>query len=142
MLSTSNDHNDSKDELLTLSNHKHTKPVNNIIEAWKYKGDPLTPEKIAFDHFIDIKLNKFDDLVRLNNDYLSLHEKYSRVLNDEPESVTAVYGLLKNLEKVHVAIGEVHVQLLDAKDSVQGNEIIFQRIKNISYEYDKLKEEI
>jgi len=139
--STSNHNDDSEDELLNLSNHKHTKPVNDIIEAWKYKGDPLTAEKIAFDHFIDIKLNKFDDLVRLNNDYLSLHEKYSRVLNDEPESVAAVYGLLKNLEKVHVAIGEVHVQLLDAKDPMEDKSIL-QSIKALSDDFASLKEKM
>lgn len=67
----------SEDELWKLSNDKHTKPVNGLAEAWKYKGDALIAEKIAFDCFIDLKLNKFDDLVRLNDNHMGLYEKCS-----------------------------------------------------------------
>ena len=38
--------------------------VNDIIEGWRYHGETLTQEKIAFDEFVNIGLKKFGHAAR------------------------------------------------------------------------------
>ena len=109
-------------DTLQLKKRIITKPVNDIIRSWTYKGEVMTREVIAFHDFINVRVRKFEDLVRLHDDYTMLYERYSRVLVDEPESRAAVLGLLKNVERMQVAIGQIHEQILDAKDDAEGKE--------------------
>lgn len=73
--------NNLNNELLKLKDSTSAKSINDIIESWRYNGEPLTKEKIAFDDFVDLKLDQFDDLIRLHDAYDRLLEKYSRVLS-------------------------------------------------------------
>jgi len=98
--------------------------VNTIIDQWKYTGDPLKKQIIAINDFINIKLNVFEDLARIQNDYESLIEVYLRVLVDQPESRAAVIVVLENVEILQVAIGEIHEQIIDKRNDIEGNEVI------------------
>ena len=87
--------------------------INNVIKSWRYYGVHPLKEKIAFDGFIDVIFSTFDDLIRLVDDYHSLLEKYELTLKDVKESRVAVEVVLRNVELLQVAIGEVHTLILD-----------------------------
>ena len=104
---------------IQLNITKRTKPVNDIIDSWTYKGEGMTKEVIAFHDFINLTFNNFEDLLRLHEDYVVLYDRYSRVLVDEPESIATVLGLLRNVERVQVAIGQIHGQIIDTREKTQ-----------------------
>lgn len=64
--------------LLQISDKTSTVNADDIIAAWEYGGKPLKKEKIAIDEFIDRDLDDFDDLIRLNDEYSVLLDKYTR----------------------------------------------------------------
>ena len=134
--------NNLNNELLKLKDSTSAKSINDIIESWRYNGEPLTKEKIAFDDFVDLKLDQFDDLIRLHDAYDRLLEKYSRVLSDEIESCEAVEILLRNLEVLQVAVGEIHGLTLDVVDTTQMSEAIDSFMKNISSELKILESKV
>ena len=106
-----NQHNGDKDvgddEYTTLVDNAST----NMITSWRYSGVELAKEKIAIDDFIDLKLETFDDLIRLNDQYDKLLTKYSRLLTDEVESRVAVEVVLRNLETLKILICIIGVQI-------------------------------
>ena len=79
----SNDNDILNDNLLKFAHNSSTKNIDDIIASWRYKGEALTKEKIAFDNFIDLKLKDYIDLIQLHDAYNNLLEKYSRVLSNE-----------------------------------------------------------
>ena len=56
-------------------------------------------------------------MIRLHSEYDRLLKQYTRLLTDEPECRVAVEGVLRNVEVLQVAIGEIHEQTLEAVDS-------------------------
>ena len=112
------------DQLLMLEDNTCKKNINDIIISWRYYGDRLAREKIAFDDFMDLKLEQFDDLVRLQSEYDRLLEKYSRVLSDVVESREAVEIVLRNMELLQVAIGQIHTQTIDVVDRSKVNDAL------------------
>ena len=103
----------------------------------------MTREPIAFDYFIDVDIKTFEDLVRLHEDYVALYENYIRVFIDDPKSRTAVLGLLRNVERVQVAIGQTHEQIFDVKDyAEENNETVSEYMRTISDALKKLEENI
>ena len=114
--------------------------VNTIIDQWKYTGDPLKKQIIAINDFINIKLNVFEDLVRIQNDYESLIEVYLRVLVDQPESRAAVIVVLENVEILQVAIGEIHEQIIDKRNDIEGNEVIESFVNTFSKGIQKIRD--
>ena len=119
-------------EIFTLIDKKCTKNVDDIVSSWRYFGEPLTKEKFAIDDFINRNLVGYEDLVRLHTEYNRLLNQYSRVLADEPECRLAVEGVLRNLEVLQVAIGEIHMQLLDVVESELVNNAITSLVKDLS----------
>ena len=109
----SNDNDSLNSNLLKFAHNTSTKNIDDIIASWRYKGETLTKEKIAFDDFIDLKLKDYNDLIGLHGAYNNLLEKYSLVLSDERESRKAIDVLLCNMEVLQVAIGEIHMQTID-----------------------------
>ena len=56
---------DATNDMFSLSDHKATKNVDDIISSWRYSGAAaLTKEKVAIDDFIDRTLVGYDDLVK------------------------------------------------------------------------------
>ena len=118
-----NDDDDDNDdnEIKFGSNHADNKAceaVYGIIEWWVYSGETLTQEKIAFGNFIDLRFERFHSLTRLVNDYDILLRSYTLVLKDVQESRAAAEVVLHNVEKLQVALGKIHMQVLDATDPV------------------------
>ena len=110
-------------DICTLVDYKSTKNVDDIISSWRYSGvEALTKEKVAIDDFIDRTLVGYNDLIRLHTEYDRLLHQYTRLLADEPECHVAVEGLLRNMEVMQVAIGELHVETLDVADSEKVND--------------------
>ena len=107
---------DHDNDMFQLVDNTTIKNVDEIIAAWRYHGGPLTKEKIAMDDFINRKLVRFSDVVRLHDGYRVLLDTYSRLLTDQMESRLAVEGVMRNMELLQVAIGEIHQQLLDTTD--------------------------
>ena len=101
-----------------LADEEIRKVVNYIIRVWEYNGETLEQELIAFDGLIDIRFERFHNLTRLVNDYDILLEKYTLALKDVEESRAATEVVLHNLEKLQVALGKIHMQVLDATDPV------------------------
>jgi len=101
---------------------KSKKDIDRIIKKWRYKGKQLNNETTDITGSVDLSLYGFADLVRLHEEFERLLQLYSRVFSDQPESRKALKVMLKNLEILQVAIGDVHVQTLDVKDEIEGNE--------------------
>ena len=141
-----NSHHESEDPLspplFTLVDHTATQNINDILSSWKYRGEPLLREKIAFEDFIPLKLDEFDDLMQLHEHLKTLWDYYSRLLTDQPESREAVMVLLYNMEIMQVAIGEIHVQTIDVVDHVDGNLEIQESLKDLAGGFKRLKSNI
>ena len=129
-------------ESLTFEHNTSEKNIDDIVASWRYRGESLTTEHIAFDDFMDLKLNRFDDLLRLQEAYDKLLDKYSRVLSDEEESRAAVEVVLRNMEVLQVAIGEIHLQTIDVIDTNQMNDAMATFMERLSYELDVLKSKV
>ena len=71
-------------------------------------------------------------MVRLHSEYDRLIKQYNRLLTDEPECRVAVEGVLRNVEVLQVAIGEIHEQTLEAVDSEKVNAAISSLKKGLS----------
>lgn len=129
-------------ENFQLINKKSTKNVDDIIAAWRYHSEPLQKEKIAVDNFIDRNLVGFDDLLRLNDEYSLLLDKYSRILTDEIESRAAVERVMRNIEVLQVAIGKIHEQVLDVANSDEVNDAISLLVENFSKEWKAFRSKV
>ena len=130
-------------EMFTLADQKSTKNVDEIISSWRYsRAAALTQEKIAIDHFIDRTLVGYDDLIRLHNDYGKLLKQYTRLLTDEPECRMAVEGVLRNVEVLQVAIGEIHGQTLETVDSDKVNAAMAALKNNLSKAFESFQSEV
>lgn len=129
---------DAKDQkqhhhnLFQVINKTLTKNVDDIIAVWRYNGCPLMKEKIAIDDFIDRTLVEYSDLTRLNEDYFVLLDKYSRILSDEEESRIAVEIVMRNMELLQVAIGEIHEQVLDDADPDEISDAMASLVMDLS----------
>ena len=128
-------------QLTTLINNTTTKSIDHIISSWRYQGKALTRERIAFDDFIDLHLKFFKDLIRLHDAYDKLLGKYSRVLSDVIESRDAVEVVLRNMELLQVAIGEIHGRAINLKEKTQMNNAINKFMTNLSNDLKTLKSE-
>lgn len=106
--------NVSSDRLFEFVDHTSIKKIIDIINSWKYTGKPLTREKYPRDYFIDLTLLNYYDVVRVHGEYIKLLDEYSDTLKDTPKSRAGVEGVLRNLEVLQVAIGEVHSEILEA----------------------------
>lgn len=124
----------------TIPNHNTKKrriqnPIDRIIQSWRYYGELLEKEKIAFNDFIDLELITFDDLKRLVEDYHLLLKNYKRTLKDAKKSRVAVEIILRNLEIIQVAVGEVHIQVIEITDTVeegkQSSRISFTNVQEL-----------
>lgn len=128
-----------EDELFAIVNKTRTRKINDIITAWKYSGEPLRKERIAIGNFIDINLENFEDLNRLQRDYGLLLDQYSRILRDETESRDAVEGVLSNMEKLRLAIEDLYEETLSVEDDVDNNDEIRECLKILSRDMKKLQ---
>jgi len=122
-----------------LACYNSSKDVDIVIKSWKYVGESLLNETIAFDYFIDTSLKSFDDLLRLQTEYDRLTDRYSRLLKDDSESRIAVNILMTNLEILQVAIGDLHSQTIDVNDCIEGSHTIDQSVELVSKELEKLQ---
>ena len=95
-------------------------------------------EKIAINGYIDLKLERFGDLIRLQNDFERLVEKYAKVLADNSYSCEAVVVLLRNVETLQVAIGDIHGQSINFMNFSDGSDVS-KIVKNISNDMKKLQ---
>jgi len=91
------------------------KSAIDLICSWQYSGLALEKEKIILGDFIDLKLKNFEDVERLHAKFDSIHEKYSRILNDIPIAREAAQILSRNVTKIQEAIREVHSLTIDVK---------------------------
>lgn len=120
------------DDLFQLVDKATTRGVDEIVATWSYLGQPLTKESIAIDDFMNRTLIRYYDLLRLHDEYGGLLDKYSRILTDVTESRIAVEIVMRNLEILQVAIGEIHAQVLDEVDSMKVNDAVMSLMKDLS----------
>lgn len=136
------DTNHSDGCLLQIIDETDTINADDIISAWSYNGKPLTKEKIAIDEFIDRRLHGFNDLIRLNEEYGALLDKYSRLLTDEKECRRAVEDLVDNMEVLEEALGDINDQLQDKAESDEVNSEMALFVKKISLQWKKVQSRI
>jgi len=127
------------DNELVLTSQDVTKSANTIIGNWTYKGEKLKKEQIAIKSFINRKLNSFKDLLRLQREYESLIDVYSKLLLDHPESREAVGYMLENMEILQVGIGDLHKQVIDVRNEVEGNKEIEECVRSVAQGIEKIK---
>lgn len=126
-------------QVLSLIDDVSKKNIDDIITSWRYRGNPLKREKIAFDFFLDLRLLCFNDLMRLHFDYCTLLEKYLRLLRDEIESRAAVEVVMHNMALLNVALKEIYVQTKDSVDTEQRNKVVTSYLKNLPQQLDTLQ---
>jgi len=127
------------DNELLLSCQEVKKSANTIICNWTYKGEKLKKEQIAIKSFINTKIDSFEDLLRLQREYESLIGVYSKLLMDHPESREAVGFILENMEILQVEIDDLHKQVLDVCNEVEGNREIEECVRSVAKCIDKIK---
>jgi len=127
------------DNELVLTSQDVTKCANTIIGNWTYKGEKLKKEQIAIKSFINRKLNSFKDLLRLQREYESLIDAYSKLLLDHPESREAVGYILENMEILQVGIGDLHKRVIDVRNEVEGNKEIEECVGLFTKGIEKIK---
>jgi len=125
-----------------LRTKRTLRSVDEIINTWRYSGEPLAREDLGFEEFINRRINKYEDLVEIHFHYENLIERYTKVLTDALEARQALRTLLINLERLQVAIGEIHSQTIDEHNSVEGNRSLEQRIKDLSNELKQLQQQV
>lgn len=128
-----------QDNNININNTNH---IEDIITVWKYNGKPLIKEKYPRDHFINLTLVGFDDLVRLNDEYSKLLDEYSDVLKDNPKSLAAVEDVLHNLKQLKVAISSVHEQVLSALDSRKIDDMMKSFTTNITKCFQTIRSQL
>ena len=110
--------NDRKHKKLKAIVEKRTmKPVDDLVQSWNYRGEELEKEKIIIGDFIDLQLKTYDDVKRLHPLFIVQHEKYSRMFVDQPLSREAAGVLLSNVQKLQIAIREIHRLTVDVADA-------------------------
>ena len=135
--------NNTTNDMFTLIDRKSTKNVDDIISSWIYSGAAaLTKEKVAIDDFIDRTLVGYEDLVRLHSEYDRLLNQYTRLLTDELECRVAVEGVLRNVEVLQVAIGEIHEQTLETVDSEKVNAAMATLKNGLSELFESFQSEV
>jgi len=107
---------------LTFVSRDIKKDIDTIIQNWRYKGEKLEKENISIgSSYIARSLVNFQDLLCLHKEYQALITGYSKVLADYPDSRAAVAIVLKNTEILQVAIGKVHMQVIDVRNDIEDN---------------------
>ena len=109
-------------EVMTIDGDTTNKSVGKFIAEWTYQGKALIKEGIAMDELIDLKLERFDDLMRLHNEYGKLLEEYSHTLSDDVKSCEAMKIVLCNMEVLHEAIEDIYHQTLDIVNTTKAND--------------------
>jgi len=105
---------------LSFTSKDRSTDIEMLIKNWKYDGKKLKKESIIVNDFIDTKLKVFEDLSRLQLDYLRLIDIYARLLKDEPESRNAVNILFTNMKLLREAIESLNEQITHPIESSKG----------------------
>ena len=119
-------------DALKIVTNKKTENINEIIASWRHNGEPLVKEKVSCGDNINLKLEKFDDMIRLNDSYEVLLNNYENMFADKPQSRAAVETVMRNPEVLQVPIDTIHTKVLDSQDEVMSNEKIQKIIGNLS----------
>jgi hypothetical protein len=102
-----------------------TEPVESrvrpLIDAWTGENvEKLEVPKDFFNDKIDYKLANFADVKRLMEQVPTVAEKWT-FARDTPSSRAQVRIFLGNLEKLQVALGQLHELIMDSPDPLKGS---------------------
>jgi len=100
----------------SLKKKSNTADVTELINKWRYSGESLENE-IIFGKF-NTNLHTFSDVARLIVLLKDLAMKYLDFVIDRPQTREGLRNLLSNMERLQVALGELHGMTLDAIDTV------------------------
>jgi hypothetical protein len=89
--------------------------VGRVLGAWEYSGEDLGEPDDLFNDRIDYSLKSYNDVVRLSQQVPIVGRKYLR-LADQPGNREDLRLFLTNLERLQVAIGELHELTMDVSD--------------------------
>uniref|UniRef100_A0A7S4KB10 Ubiquitin-like domain-containing protein n=1 Tax=Odontella aurita TaxID=265563 RepID=A0A7S4KB10_9STRA len=116
--------------------------VATRVDRWRYTGEPLEAVEDIFNDNIIYRMNDHEDVTRLNKDLLRVGTKFCDLLADRPKPRSGARVFLRNLERVHVAVGELNNLVIDAKDEASGSEALEEGMKQIVSGFQKVKEEV
>ena len=111
--------------------------VSQRIDSWRYSGTQLEVPDGLFHGNIDYNLSTYEDVKRLNEDLLKHGSECCDVLMDKPATRAAVRIILRNLEIIQVAVGQLNELLIDANDE---SENIDQCLKSIATNFCKIQQ--
>ena len=130
------------DVLVVVVENSSTKDVDDIITEWRYTGKPLIKEKYPRDHFIDLKLDRYDDLVQKHNQYSKLLDEYKELFKDCTKSRIAVVDLLKNIELLHEAMLDIRGSTLNVVDPKKVSDAMKSLTEEMSKSFQSFKSKV
>lgn len=116
---------------------KKTHHVGALLQSWKYNGESLEAEPL-FGLDVDLTLLQYGDICRLVGSFVELGKKYSKFLSDGPETRVALRIVLSNMERIQVALGQLHQMTLDVEDSVGNNAKLKNAMSKILEGFEEL----
>lgn len=91
--------------------------VAQRLDAWEYSGEALDEPEDLFNDHVEYSLKTYADVVRLNEQLPAVGRKFLR-LADNPGNREDLRVFVTNMERLQVAIGELHELTMDMKDSL------------------------
>lgn len=82
--------------------------ARSIADSWRYTGNKLDEVDDYFNDKVNYRIRSLSDLKRLNTDLVNVGLKYADFMPDRPNTRSAVYAHISNLQTIQKALKEVH----------------------------------
>eukprot|EP00594_Rhizosolenia_setigera_P010881 CAMPEP_0178963018 /NCGR_PEP_ID=MMETSP0789-20121207/14748_1 /TAXON_ID=3005 /ORGANISM="Rhizosolenia setigera, Strain CCMP 1694" /LENGTH=683 /DNA_ID=CAMNT_0020647355 /DNA_START=146 /DNA_END=2197 /DNA_ORIENTATION=+ len=106
-------------DLWSVETKSKKEKIIRRLEKWRYRGEPLLQLFLIDNKNLDLRINTYIDLPRVNMELRSLFTSYQKHLIDEKHDISFSYRrLLHNLEIVQCALGELHSLTFDVQNSL------------------------
>lgn len=105
----------------TFKTEKDIQEVSKLIHEWKYHGEPLEVDGLFGN--INLDLKSYQDVARLTKDLKELGAKFMNVSSSSYpiEDKVGLRNVLSNMERLQVALGELHEITMDVVDNIDAD---------------------
>jgi hypothetical protein len=115
--------------------------ATELIDGWRYSGEPLEDVEDVFKDNIDNSVTCFDDVIRLNTQIPPVARQFRRLADNE-ENRADIRKFLSNLEKLQVALGEVETLMMDVADKLSEDPDLHEHLDSIFRSFRALQEKL
>uniref|UniRef100_A0A6U5MAC9 Uncharacterized protein n=1 Tax=Corethron hystrix TaxID=216773 RepID=A0A6U5MAC9_9STRA len=132
---------DKPGSLESFGFHKEsvTHTAKNIISGWKYSGEKLEAlDEYFFEGSVDCSLENYDDLERLNKVMVQAANNFLEIARDCPKARLILRMFLSNLERLQVAIGDVHGLTMDVESKLPDDQELLDGLRTVCDGFEKI----